>query len=268
IIKDKVYIVVSSLDDKIYIKKILDEDKYNIYKKLKSLSIRNIPKIYDIIRIDDQLIVIEEYINGSSLKDILSEIGTISEFNVIKYTLQLTDILDKLHSITPAIIHRDIKLSNIMLSNDGIIKLIDFDIARIHKEDQTTDTHILGTHGYASPEQFGFNQTDIRTDIYSLGVTMNKMLVGEIPVNKLYEGELSNIISKCIELDSKKRYQNMNELKDALLKEKKKYDVKKGNSDYVVIPKLPGFRSKSLILKVISWTWYMILFLGLLGALT
>lgn len=266
--KGKIYIVKSSLDDRIYIKKVLDHENYSIYKKIQTLSIVNIPKIYELISLDDKLVVIEEYINGSSLKEILNKSKIISEDKVIKYTLELINIIDKFHSCDSPIIHKDINPSNIMINNDGILKLIDFDISRVHRNDKNTDTHILGTYGYAAPEQFGFNQTDARTDIFSLGVTMNMMLVGKLPNEELYKGQLSKIIFKCIELDPDKRFQNVNELRGKLLKINKKYNKIKDNElsfTSSVACKLPGFRSGNLLFKIIAFLWYFILIMIFLG---
>lgn len=260
--KGKIYIVKNSLDDKIYIKKILEAKNYFIYEKMKNLSIDNIPKIYELIKIDDKLIVIEEYINGSSLKEILTESNMLSQGKVLEYALELIDILEKFHSCDPPIIHKDINPSNIMINNDGILKLIDFDISRIHNTYKSTDTNILGTYGYAAPEQFGFNQTDARTDIFSFGVTMNVMLVGKLPNEKLYEGKLSKIISKCIELDPDKRYQNINELKNELLRLNIKGNNENNNHVYA---KLPGFRSTNLIIKILAFLWYLLLAMISLG---
>lgn len=267
--KGKIYIVKSSLDDKIYIKKILEAQNHHIYEKMKTLSISNVPRIYEIINLDDKLIVIEEYINGRSLKEILAESKTIPKAKVIEYTLALIDIIEELHAASPPIIHKDIKPSNIMINNDGILKLIDFDISRIYRSDKSTDTHILGTVGYAAPEHFGFNQTDARTDIYSLGVTMNMMLVGKLPIEELHKGDLSKIISKCIEIDPNKRYQDVNELKNELLKKEKKYN--KGNkqiNNNDLSSRLPGFRSGNRLLKIPGLLWYGFLIMISLGFLS
>ncbi len=109
------------------------------------------------------------------------------------------------------IIHRDIKPSNMILQGDRI-RLIDFDAARIFKPGQETDTKLLGTKGYAPPEQFGSGQTDSRSDIYALGVTMKILLGGNC-------GGLTDILDRCTELDPKNRFQNVAELKDALTPE-------------------------------------------------
>lgn len=263
--KGKIYIVKSSLDDKIYIKKVLEIENYDIYKQIKKLDIDNIPKVYELIKFDNKLVVIEEYINGSSLKEILNKSKILLEEEVIKYILSLIDILGKLHSSSSIIIHRDIKPSNIIINNDGVLKLIDFDISRIYKRDKSTDTIILGTHGYAAPEQFGFNQSDARSDIYSIGATMNMLLTGKLPIEEMYEGKLSKIISKCIELDSNKRFQNIVQLKKELIKTQEKHYNKSDRKIYNKESKLPGFKSGKLIFKIIGYIWYVFLIMLVLG---
>ena len=145
------------------------------YEQLRALNCRLLPLIYYIYREQAQLIVIEEYIGGELLQDIIAQKQARQEKfddNWIKDLLiQLCRGLSMLHS--RRIVHRDIKPGNIMLTSDGIAKLLDFDIARLFKSDKTHDTQYFGTKDYAAPEQFGFAQTDIRSDIYALGATMN-----------------------------------------------------------------------------------------------
>lgn len=133
----------------------------------------NIPKIYEIFQNEDDGIIIEEFISGETLESKL-ENGFLPEEKVIKYSVQILNALQEIHQRN--IIHRDITPSNILISSDDVIKLIDFGISRNWKENQKKDTNILGTVGYASPEQFGFQQTDITTDFYALGVLINVML--------------------------------------------------------------------------------------------
>ena len=126
--------------------------------------------------------------------------------------LQLCDGLIMLHR--KGIIHRDIKPSNIILQAVGghdFVRLIDYDAARIVKEEQKEDTRLLGTKGYAPPEQYGYGQTDQRSDIYSLGITFKEML------GENYNGWLRPILQKCTEVDARSRYQTVADLKKALL---------------------------------------------------
>lgn len=255
--QDKIYIVQSSLDDRIYLKKILSLENYDVYSSLKNINSPNFPKIHEIIKLDDKLVVIEEYISGSNLQEILENRKTLSEDTVRKYGIELCNILNTLHSQNPPIIHRDIKPSNIMIADNRTLKLIDFDVSRTHKTSQTADTKILGTYGYAAPEQFGFSQSDARTDIYSLGVTMNTLLTGYNAKGNLYKGKLSKIITKCTKMDPDKRYKDVMELKAALTGKPK-----------VRNSKLPGFKSGNLIFKILGFLWYGFLVLAAFGSLT
>lgn len=120
------------------------------------------------------------------------------------------------------------KPANVILKLDGTIKFIDFGIMRVYKQNQNTDTCTLGTKGYAAPEQYGGRQTDARTDIFGLGMTMHHLVTGVDPKQPSYQVKpireinpslpkgLEYIISKCTELDPDNRYQNVNELMNDL----------------------------------------------------
>ena len=158
-------------------------------------------------------VIVEEFIGGENLFERLERGDFLSEAEARKILLQMCDGLGELHA--QKIIHRDIKPSNLILQGDRI-RLIDFDAARIFKPDKDADTHFFGTKGYAPPEQHGFGgrQTDERSDIYSLGVTM-KILLGDN-----LRGQLKTILDRCTELDPKNRFQNVYELKAALTADK------------------------------------------------
>lgn len=216
--KSSVYLVQNEINGKIYIKKELKTYNMEVFKVLKELKHKNTPRIYEFIELDNTLYIIEEFVNGNTLEEILKEQGPMEEEKVIVYVLELCDILNILHNEKLPIIHRDIKPSNIIISNDNVLKLIDFDVSRIHKDEGTEDTYILGTKGYASPEQFGFDQTDCRSDIYSLGVLMNVLTTGDYPKNRRNSGKLSKIIERCTHIAAEKRYENVIELSDELKK--------------------------------------------------
>ena len=114
-----------------------------------------------------------------------------------------------------AAVHRDIKPENVILRGGDAV-LIDFDAARIHKPQAETDTQVLGTTGFAAPEQYGLGQSDARTDIYSLGVLMNVMLTGQHPSKKLAEGRIGRIIQRCTQVNPAKRYQTVLHLMEVL----------------------------------------------------
>lgn len=179
--KATVELVQNSLDGRIYVRKILKSYNIDVFKTLQQIDSINIPKIYEVVEYENTLIVIEEFINGRTLQDILDSECELKEDTVIKYTMYLCNILSEIHTMENSIIHRDIKPSNIILDNYGVIKLIDFDASRVYKKTSTRDTNILGTEGYAAPEQFGFLQTDSRSDIYSLGILMNTLITGKHP---------------------------------------------------------------------------------------
>ena len=120
-------------------------------------------------------------------------------------------MLSFLHRIN--IVHRDIKPENIIITDNATVKLIDFNASRVYKNECTADTVVLGTIGYASPEQFGITQSDARTDIFALGVLLNVMLTGVHPSEQLAKGRAGKIVLKCTQIDPNKRYQSVEELK-------------------------------------------------------
>lgn len=118
-----------------------------------------------------------------------------------------------LHSI--GAVHRDVKPENIILRGDNAV-LIDFDAARFHKPENSADTQILGTTGFAAPEQYGLSQSDVRTDIYALGVLINVMLTGEHPSRNLAKGRMGRIVDRCTHVNPQRRYKNVLRLMEAL----------------------------------------------------
>ncbi len=185
------------------------EGDVSIYNILKNISHPNLPKIYSVQSQGTNCEIIEEYINGTTVADILKS-GLYTEDGVCTVIKNVCSALDTLHSLD--IIHRDIKPENIMIDSSGNVKLIDFDASRIFKSYQSQDTTFIGTTGFAAPEQYGINQTDCRSDIFALGILMNVMLTGEHPSKRLYSGKLGKIIETCINIDPNKRYSNVREL--------------------------------------------------------
>ena len=100
---------------------------------------------------------------------------------MLKWAIQLCEALDYLHSRQPPIIFRDMKPSNVMVTNTGLVKLIDFGIARTYKVGKKRDTVAMGSENYAAPEQWGKGQTDARSDVYALGATMYHLLANMAP---------------------------------------------------------------------------------------
>lgn len=185
----------------------------SVYRALLKISHPNLPEIYEVQKIATKSIVLEEFINGVTVADIL-ENGLYTEKGVKTIVSSLCDALGILHE--KRIIHRDVKPENVMITNDGVVKLIDFDAAKFYKPYRSEDTRVIGTVGYAAPEQFGISQSDGRTDIFALGVLMNVMLTGEHPSKKLYQGKLTKIIIKCTQIEPGKRYQTIFDLRKSL----------------------------------------------------
>lgn len=192
---------------------------------MKNLDHPCLPRIVDIIDREDVIYVIMDYIEGEPLSRILEKFGVQSQENVIEWGKELCGVLDYLHTQNPPIIYRDMKPANIMLQPNGNIKLIDFGIAREYKEQNLEDTINLGTKGYAAPEQFGGKgQTDARTDIYCLGVTLYHLVTGKNPCEPPYEiypirywkpelsSGLESIILKCTQLNPAERYESCAEV--------------------------------------------------------
>ena len=186
------------------------EGSGEVYSVLRTLSHPNISNVYEVFKSETGVTVLEEYIDGQTVAEYLKD-NLYTPSGVKSIIGSLCDALDFLHS--NKIIHKDIKPENVMIDNSGTVRLIDFDAARIYKPYQSEDTKILGTTGFAAPEQYGLNQTDERTDIYALGVLMNVMLTGEPPERKLYNGKLRKVIVKCTQSIPDNRYQSAKELK-------------------------------------------------------
>ncbi len=217
---------------------------------MKRLDHPSLPRIVDIIDNGRTIYVIMDYIEGESLDKILNTNGPQPQALVVEWAKQLCDVLSYLHNQKPPIIYRDMKPANIMLKPEGNLKLIDFGIAREYKQNNMTDTVSLGTRGYAAPEQFGgMGQTDARTDIYCLGVTLYHLLTGQNPAEPPYElypirqwnpslsSGLEYIVQKCTQLNPDDRYQNCDELMYAL----EHYDEMDENYRKKEKKKLTGF---------------------------
>lgn len=196
---------------------------------IKKLDHPALPRIVDIIDKEDVIYVVMDYIEGEPLSNVLSKYGAQPQERVIEWAKQLCRVLDYLHTCNPPIIYRDMKPANVMLQPNGNVKLIDFGIAREYKEQNLADTVSLGTKGYAAPEQFGGRgQTDARTDVYCLGVTLYHLLTGKNPCEPPYEiypirywnpqlsSGLESVVQKCTQLNPEDRYQSCAEVLYAL----------------------------------------------------
>ena len=183
-----------------------------VYRKLLTVDCPYLPRIEEVAERDGQVAVLEEYVQGDTLLFLL-EGGLLDWAEAKKVTQDVCAALWVLHSL--GAVHRDVKDSNVILRGSDAV-LIDFDASRIVKPELAADTVVLGTTGYAAPEQFGLSQTDGRADIYSLGVLLNVMLTGQHPSRKLASGKAGHIVQRCTMMNPDQRYQTVLELRDAL----------------------------------------------------
>lgn len=186
-----------------------------VYKQIfeeASIQCDYLPLIYSVWKKGKKLFVFEEFIDGQNLDKYIGnqEFSIDSLSNIFN---QLCSAVKFLHSnYSTEIIHRDIKPSNILVTESGKDKLIDFGIARNFEEKAKNDTHKFGTVGYASPEQFGFSQTDVRSDIYSLGKVLEFLCDSnnwKNRNNKLTLTQLEDVVNKACDLDPNDRYQSV-----------------------------------------------------------
>lgn len=201
--KNTAILVREKSSERIFVQKTL-KGQLRVYSELLNCPHPYLSVLYEVNISDNTTTILEEHIEGQSLGAV--ELSDKQVCNVIK---ELCTVLEFLHE--KGIIHRDIKPSNIIFAKDGHIRLIDFDAARMVKDNLEQDTRLLGTRGYAPPEQYGFAQTDARADIYSLGVTLEQLL-GE----KAQKPRYKRIIRKCTNLNPDKRYQSARQVKRTL----------------------------------------------------
>ncbi|MBE7065244.1 MAG: serine/threonine protein kinase [Ruminococcaceae bacterium] len=182
------------------------------YESLSKIECENLPVIYDVIDLDDFRIVLEEFISGITVADVM-ETGRYTYHGAKKVIQGVCNALSVLHSRN--IVHRDIKPENIMVDSSGRVVLIDFNASRTITPD-SKDTVVMGTVGYASPEQIGIAQSDSRTDIYAIGVLLNVMMTGKHPSELIAKGKAGRIVRKCTNVNPNDRYQTVEKLSGAL----------------------------------------------------
>lgn len=166
--------------------------------------------------------VCREYIEGIPLDEYIIKTHMTSK-KIENIAAGLAATMKSLHDSRPSIIHRDIKPSNIIIKEDGSVALIDFGISRVSKKDAENDTFFYGTKGFAPPEQFGFMQTGICSDIYSFGIVLSWMLTGKVEPVTNPSSRLEKVAAKCCRFSPNQRYQSDNALISALSRTTRKY---------------------------------------------
>ncbi|MDF2534650.1 MAG: stkP 2 [Bacillales bacterium] len=221
---------------------------------LKKIDHPAIPRIIDIFEDENQISIVLDFVKGQSLDRILEVSGPLSQNLSIQIGLQVCDALIYLHGLHVPVIYRDIKPANLVIEHGCKVRLIDFGIARELKNGTVEDTNCLGTRGYAAPEQYGGSgQSDKRTDIYCLGVTMYHLLTGHNPTNPPYEISsirkknpqlsrgLEKIIKKATKSNPEERYQNCSEFKKALENYKKEDGVRQRKQQKLIVKFIATF---------------------------
>ena len=183
-----------------------------VYRRLLPVLCPHLPQIMEAAEQDGQTAVLEEYVQGDTLAELLMG-ARLTEREARQVTMQLCQALHVLHSM--GAVHRDVKPENIILRGSDAV-LIDFDAARIYKDESESDTQVLGTTGFAAPEQYGIFQSDERADIFSLGVLLNIMLTGKHPSREMAAGKMGRIVRKCTMTAPEQRYQSARALMEVL----------------------------------------------------
>ena len=198
---------------------------------LASLSYPNLPVVAELFENQGRPTMIMEFVPGQTLEDRMREANApLLEQQVVSYGIQVARVLHYLHTRPEPIIYRDLKPSNIMLTPDGVLKLIDFGVARTHKRGKSKDTVAMGSAGYAPPEQYGKGQTDARSDVYALGATLLHLLTNMPPIplqtpavgavrklNPSVDDRTESTIIRAMALDQKSRFQDMHAFEQGLL---------------------------------------------------
>lgn len=253
----KIYLVQHRESGKIYIRKILDVYNPDIYKYLLNHHITGIPRLYNIYEEKGRLVLIEEFISGTSLQEVIDTRSLTLDL-VIRFMTELCSILEKLHVLDPPIIHRDIKPSNIIITPYNHVFLIDFNAAKYLTDTAAHDTMLLGTKGYAAPEQYGFGVSTPRTDIYAMGILLKELSAAlPVPTNRF-----ATLIRKCTEMNPSDRMETVQELKAELEKlqvcDSEKAQQSMSGSWRKLIP--PGFRTKTPWKMLTAATIYLFIF--------
>ena len=188
------------------VKKIMHKAAFDIYKGLKKIKNKNLVRVYECFIQGDECVAIEDYVNGKRFDDYYQG-NRLTLQEAVTRAEELCNGLKAIHE--KGIVHRDIQPKNIIISNEGTLKIIDFDISRKENHEKSKDTELLGTVGYAAPEQHGFSQTSNRSDIYSVGVVLKEFFENQGLLSNEY---LEEIVNKCMEIDPKNRFSDVNEL--------------------------------------------------------
>lgn len=224
------FLVRNEADGTVCLLKVLRMYERSVFEYLRRNRDKHVPIVFDMYEDDGELYVFEEYIQGETLYDLMLK-DCMTREQKISILEQLCDGLGFLHSAPSPIIHRDIKPQNIMVTSDFVVKIVDYDAAKTYKRGAQKDTVFLGTPDYAAPEQYGYSQSDPRTDVFAIGKIIEEMF----PRDR----KMRAIVKKACAIDPEARYRSAKALKNAI-----------GSSFMQLLPP-PGFRQ-------LKW-WHMTL---------
>lgn len=228
--RSAVYKLLRFSDQKHYTLKALKKEEGIVYDlaRIAHLSHEGMSRIIEFGESDNYRYVVKPYVEGVTLLEFVASKGPLDEGSVKNIAGQIIDVFEYFHSQSDPIVYRDLKPANIILKSDGKIVLIDIETMRLVAPDRGSDTFYVGTHGYASPEQYGFRQSDTRSDIYSLGATLYFLLTGSEPViesvahrglhemNPNVSGQMAYVITKCMRFNPEDRFDSVTGIKQAL----------------------------------------------------
>ncbi len=267
--KHRVYLVRRKAGGELYVLKYLDVYHREIFERLMAKPIEGTPRIMAVSERNGILCVLEQYIPGMTLEAVLENGRVYSDYEALVFCEQLCRIVSDLHRAKPAIIHRDIKPANIMITPGGEIYLIDFNAAREDRGRESYDTELIGTHGYAAPEQYGFRSSSPVTDIYALGAVFNTMLTGALPRDRLPENDACRrIVEKASHMDPEKRFKSAEAMRRELQDSAVAAGIggpgsRWGFRRYMMQHGLPGFRSLTWWKMLLAGLAYFVMLLGL-----
>ena len=201
------YLMMDEISGELCLKKYPEHHEDAVYEYLKEHKNPHIPTVIDYGTDEKGFYVIEEYIKGKTLDRYMEDVDEDPEERE-RIIYEILDAVEFLHLAPSPIIHRDLKSDNILIDKNGKVYVIDYDAAKVFKSGETKDTELIGTIGIAAPEQYGFSQSDQRTDIYALGLLIKDMF----PENKKYQ----RVADKAMKMDPEQRYSGIGELRRAM----------------------------------------------------
>ncbi len=255
-----VFLVQHIQTGQVFVKKLLKEYNADVYRYLKENPVPHTASIIEVIEDQDVLIVIEQYLSGQTLENYLESKGVLDPDVAVSIIRQLAAIVGALHGAQPPIIHRDIKPSNVIIGQDGTVSLLDMNAAKWQNNTETEDTRLIGTVGYAAPEQYGFGTSRRQTDVYALGILLNMMLTRDYPKNRLADGYLGAVVDKCTRIDPADRFKDTDALLEALKPSRDTADIpdRKRRIDIRAYA-LPGFRAGKFRFMIPAALWYLLI---------